>query len=55
MLAVPTQSTMCSNHWLGSAKIGANSSVAVVDENAKVFDTDNLVSIPAICLIHYLR
>ncbi|KAI0047487.1 hypothetical protein FA95DRAFT_1217544 [Auriscalpium vulgare] len=34
--------TMNSNHWVGSAKIGANSSVAVVDSNAKVFNTNNL-------------
>ena len=35
---------MCSNHWVGAAKIGTSSSNAVVDENAKVFNTDNLVS-----------
>ena len=35
---------MNSNHWVGSAKIGTSSSTAVVDENAKVFNTDNLVS-----------
>ena len=40
------QSTMCSNHWVGSAKIGASSDTAVVDENVKVFNTDNLVSLP---------
>lgn len=35
---------MCSNHWVGAAKMGTSSSTAVVDENAKVFNTDNLVS-----------
>lgn len=35
--------TMNSNHWVGSNKIGANSSVGVVDENTKVFGTNNLV------------
>ena len=38
------QSTMCSNHWVGSAKIGSSASNAVVDENTKVFNTNNLVS-----------
>lgn len=36
--------TMNSNHWVGSNSIGANSSVGVVDENTKVFGTNNLVS-----------
>jgi cellobiose dehydrogenase (acceptor) len=35
--------SMNSNHWVGSTSIGANSSVAVVDENTKVFGTNNLV------------
>ncbi|KAM5531153.1 hypothetical protein V8D89_015174 [Ganoderma adspersum] len=39
--------TMCSNHWVGSAKIGTSSSSAVVDENAKVFNTDNLFIVDA--------
>lgn len=38
---------MCSNHWVGSAKIGSSPSAgAVVDQNTKVFNTDNLVSPP---------
>ena len=41
---------MCSNHWVGSAKIGTSSSTAVTDENAKVFDTDNLASIRRVVL-----
>lgn len=44
----PTQATMCSNHWVGAAKIGTSPSTAVVDENAKVFNTDNLVRFPAL-------
>nr|ACF60617.1 cellobiose dehydrogenase [Gelatoporia subvermispora] len=40
-------STMCSNHWVGSAKMGTSSDTAVVDENAKVFNTDNLFVIDA--------
>lgn len=35
---------MNSNHWVGSAKIGSSPSNAVVDQNVKVFNTDNLVS-----------
>ncbi|KAG6878465.1 substrate-specific activator of APC-dependent proteolysis [Termitomyces sp. T159_Od127] len=31
------QGSLCSNHWVGSASIGS-----VVDENTKVFNTDNL-------------
>ncbi|KAJ3487294.1 hypothetical protein NLI96_g3648 [Meripilus lineatus] len=38
---------MNSNHWVGSNKIGSNSSVAVVDENAKVFGTNNLFIVDA--------
>lgn len=41
------QSTMNSNHWVGSAKIGTSSSSAVVDQNAKVFNTDNLFVVDA--------
>ncbi|RDX41638.1 cellobiose dehydrogenase [Lentinus brumalis] len=40
-------STMNSNHWVGSAKIGTSSSSAVVDENTKVFNTDNLFIVDA--------
>nr|BAC20641.1 cellobiose dehydrogenase [Grifola frondosa] len=39
--------TMCSNHWVGSNKMGTNSSTAVVDENAKVFNTNNLFVVDA--------
>ncbi len=42
---------MCSNHWVGSAKIGTSSSSAVIDENAKVFNTDNLVRIQPSCYL----
>ncbi|EIM84175.1 uncharacterized protein STEHIDRAFT_62168 [Stereum hirsutum FP-91666 SS1] len=35
-------STMDSNHWVGSAKIGTSATDAVVDTNTKVFNTDNL-------------
>ncbi|KAG6873702.1 hypothetical protein C0995_012164 [Termitomyces sp. Mi166 len=34
--------SLCSNHWVGSASIGS-----VVDENAKVFNTDNLFVVDA--------
>ena len=37
---------MNSNHWVGSAKIGTSPSSAVVDQNTKVFNTDNLVRTP---------
>ncbi|EJF63960.1 cellobiose dehydrogenase [Dichomitus squalens LYAD-421 SS1] len=40
-------STMCSNHWVGSAKIGTSASNAVVDQNAKVFNTNNLFVVDA--------
>jgi hypothetical protein len=36
---------MNSNHWVGSTTIGTSASTAVVDENLKVFGTDNLVCI----------
>ena len=36
------KSTMDSNHWVGSAKIGTSASNAVVDSNVKVFGTYNL-------------
>ncbi|EIW75667.1 cellobiose dehydrogenase [Coniophora puteana RWD-64-598 SS2] len=39
--------TMDSNHWVGSAKIGSDPSSAVVDENTKVFNTDNLFVVDA--------
>jgi len=35
------------NHWVGSNKMGASPSMAVVDENAKVFNTDNLFIVDA--------
>ena len=34
---------MDSNHWVSSTSIGLNSTTAVVDENVKVFNTNNLV------------
>ena len=37
------QGTMDSNHWVGSNRIAANSTAGVVDENTKVFNTNNLV------------
>ncbi|KAI0765073.1 cellobiose dehydrogenase [Fomes fomentarius] len=40
-------STMNSNHWVGSAKIGSSPSNAVVDQNTKVFNTDNLFVVDA--------
>ncbi len=39
------QATMNSNHWVASNRISANSTAGVVDENAKVWNTNNLVSI----------
>ncbi|KAI0701652.1 hypothetical protein C8Q76DRAFT_825169 [Earliella scabrosa] len=39
--------SMNSNHWVGSAKIGTSPSSAVVDENTKVFNTDNLFIVDA--------
>lgn len=35
--------TMNSNHWVSTATIGQNATTAVVDENTKVFNTNNLV------------
>ncbi|THH28872.1 hypothetical protein EUX98_g5306 [Antrodiella citrinella] len=40
-------STMDSNHWVASNRIGANSTVGVVDENTLVFGTDNLFIVDA--------
>lgn len=37
-------SSLDSNHWTGSTKIGASSSYSVVDTNTKVWNTNNLVS-----------
>ncbi|KAJ3557036.1 hypothetical protein NM688_g1692 [Phlebia brevispora] len=39
--------TMDSNHWIGSASIGNSSSNSVVDENVKVWGTNNLFIIDA--------
>ena len=39
---------MClQNHWTGSCKIGTSSNSSVVDENAKVWNTDNLFVVDA--------
>ncbi|KAI3611720.1 cellobiose dehydrogenase [Moniliophthora roreri] len=38
---------MNSNHWVGSCSIGDDPNTAVVDENTKVFNTDNLFVIDA--------
>ncbi|EEB87766.1 hypothetical protein MPER_14751, partial [Moniliophthora perniciosa FA553] len=38
---------MNSNHWVGPCSIGNDPSTAVVDENTKVFNTDNLFVIDA--------
>ncbi|KAK7037807.1 substrate-specific activator of APC-dependent proteolysis [Paramarasmius palmivorus] len=40
-------SSMNSNHWVGSCSIGDDPATAVVDQNAKVFNTDNLFVIDA--------
>ncbi|GJJ08611.1 hypothetical protein Clacol_002830 [Clathrus columnatus] len=40
-------STMNSNHWTGACKIGNDSSTSVVDENTKVWGTDNLFVVDA--------
>ncbi|KIM33732.1 cellobiose dehydrogenase protein [Serendipita vermifera MAFF 305830] len=42
-----SKASMGSNHWVGSTRIGANSSTAVVDTNCKVFNTDNLFILDA--------
>nr|AGE45679.1 cellobiose dehydrogenase [Phlebia lindtneri]AGE97206.1 cellobiose dehydrogenase [Phlebia lindtneri] len=39
--------TMNSNHWVGSNKIGTSSSNSVVDENTKVWNTNNLFVVDA--------
>lgn len=39
--------SMNSNHWVGSNKIGTSASNAVVDQNAKVFNTNNLFIVDA--------
>jgi len=39
--------SMCSNHWVGAARVGTNSSNGVVDVNTKVFGTDNLFVVDA--------
>ncbi|EIW86086.1 the flavin domain of cellobiose dehydrogenase [Coniophora puteana RWD-64-598 SS2] len=38
---------MGSNHWVGATKLGSDPSLAVVDENLKVFSTDNLFVVDA--------
>ncbi|KAI0795146.1 hypothetical protein C8Q75DRAFT_530992 [Abortiporus biennis] len=40
-------STMNSNHWVGTNTIGTSASKAVVDQNAKVFNTNNLFIVDA--------
>lgn len=40
-----SQATMDSNHWVGSAIIGNSSSNSVVDQNTKVWTTNNLVAL----------
>ncbi|CAG7847998.1 Cellobiose dehydrogenase Short=CDH; AltName: Full=Cellobiose-quinone oxidoreductase; Flags: Precursor [Serendipita indica DSM 11827] len=41
------KSSMNSNHWVGSTRIGTNPSNAVVDTNCKVFNTKNLFVLDA--------
>ncbi|KXN88674.1 Cellobiose dehydrogenase [Leucoagaricus sp. SymC.cos] len=40
-------SSMGSNHWIGSCKMGTSSSNSVVDQNVKVWNTNNLFVIDA--------
>ncbi|EJD48894.1 cellobiose dehydrogenase [Auricularia subglabra TFB-10046 SS5] len=40
-------STMCSNHWVGSASIGTSNKTSVVDSNTKVWGTKNLFVVDA--------
>ncbi|KZV90569.1 cellobiose dehydrogenase [Exidia glandulosa HHB12029] len=40
-------SAMCSNHWIGSAKIGTSNTTSVVDSNTKVWGTNNLFVVDA--------
>jgi hypothetical protein len=37
---------LISNHWVGTTVLGPNASVAVVDDNLKVFGTRNIVRDP---------
>lgn len=41
------KSSMNSNHWVGSTRIGTSASTAVVDTNCKVFNTNNLFVVDA--------
>jgi hypothetical protein len=42
---------MNSNHWVGSTAIGTSASNGVVDENLKVFGTNNLVSVQFVVVV----
>ncbi|EKM53326.1 uncharacterized protein PHACADRAFT_259608 [Phanerochaete carnosa HHB-10118-sp] len=45
-------STMNSNHWVSTTTIGSSAQNAVVDENAKVFNTNNLFVVDAGIIPH---
>ncbi|KAI0684656.1 cellobiose dehydrogenase [Cytidiella melzeri] len=44
--------TMNSNHWVSTATIGSSASNAVVDQNTKVFNTNNLFVVDASIIPH---
>ncbi|KAI0338409.1 cellobiose dehydrogenase [Trametopsis cervina] len=44
--------TMNSNHWVSTATIGSSASNAVVDQNTKVFNTNNLFIVDASIIPH---
>nr|BAD36748.1 cellobiose dehydrogenase [Irpex lacteus] len=44
--------TMNSNHWVSTATIGTSASNAVVDQNTKVFNTNNLFIVDASIIPH---